>query len=290
MERYDTPPTPDLFAPSMNFYNALVAELHNPATGRLPHHELEELLDRRGRLLLRQLLQDHLDLRALREETAARTRPPVVIGPDRLVRPRLEKGHHRQLATLFGTVAVRRCAWRRPGTTNVYPADVALSLPRRRHSYSLARLAVLESVRASFDTATEAICRRCGPVIGKRQVEDLVVDAAVDIDAFYRARIPTPCTADTLLVISVDGKGIVMRPEALRPATQKAAARPGLFRTRLAAGEKPARKRMATLAAVYDAVPAPRRPHDVIAPPGGRHGQRRLRPGPHAVAKWLYGS
>jgi hypothetical protein len=39
--------------------------------------------------------------------------------------------------------------------------------------------------------------RRCGPVIGKRQAEDLAVQAAVDavdIDAFYRARIPEPCT------------------------------------------------------------------------------------------------
>lgn len=290
MERYDTPPTPDLFASSTNFYNALVAELQNPATGRLPHHELEELLDDRGRLLLRQLLQDHLDLRAQREEESARTRPPTVIGPDRLARTRLEQGHQRLLATLFGTVNVRRCAWRSPGVANVYPTDAVLSLPRRRHSYSLARLAVLESVRASFDTATEAITRRCGPVIGKRQVEDLTVNAATDIDAFYRTRIPTPCTAATLLVISADGKGIVMRPDALRPATQKAAARPGLFRTRLAAGEKSGRKRMATLAAVYDAEPAPRRPHDVIAPPGGRHGNRKLRPGPRATAKWLYGS
>jgi hypothetical protein len=77
---------------------------------------------------------------------------------------------------------------------------------------------VLESVRTSFDTATAAIGRRCDPVIGKRQVEDLVVACAVDIDAFYEAQVPTPCTAKTLLVISADGKGIVMRPEALRPA------------------------------------------------------------------------
>jgi hypothetical protein len=69
-----------------------------------------------------------------------------------------------------------------------------------------------------------------------------------------------------------------MRPGALRPATAKAAARRGRMRTRLAAGEKPNRKRMATLACVYDAEPALRRPHDVIAPPGGRHGDRK--PGP----------
>ena len=81
-----------------------------------------------------------------------------------------------------------------------------------------------------------------------------------------------------------------MRPGALRPATAKAAARQGRMRTRLAAGEKPNRKRMATLTCVYDAEPAPRRPHDIIAPPGGRNGSRTLRPRPKARAKWLAGS
>jgi hypothetical protein len=81
-----------------------------------------------------------------------------------------------------------------------------------------------------------------------------------------------------------------MRPGALRAATAKATARLGKMRTRLTAGEKPNRKRMATLVAVYDAEPAKRRPHDVIAPPGGRHGTRESRPGPRAIAKWLAGS
>lgn len=47
---------------------------------------------------------------------------------------------------------------------------------------------------------------------------------------------------------------------------------------------------MATLACVYDTDPAPRRPHDVIAPPGGRSGNRRPRHGPRATHKWLTGS
>src|SRR5260370_487446 len=41
---------------------------------------------------------------------------------------------------------------------------------------------------------------------------------------------------------------------------------------------------------LYDAEPAPRRPRDGIAPPGGRHGHRTLRPRPKARAKWLAGS
>ena len=80
-----------------------------------------------------------------------------------------------------------------------------------------------------------------------------------------------------------------MRLGVHHDATAKAAARLGKMRTRLTAGEKPNRKRMATLVTVYDAGPAPRRPHDVIAPPGGRHGDRPLRPGPKALAKWLAG-
>ncbi|WKK26882.1 ISKra4 family transposase [Streptomyces olivoreticuli] len=133
--------------------------------------------------------------------------------------------------------------------------------------------------------------RRCGPVLGKRQLARLLVEAAKDIDAFYDAKAVEPCPASTVLVLSVDGKGIVMRPEALREATRQAAAkRRHTFRTRLAAGEKSARKRMATLGVVYDAEPAPRRPHDVIAPPGGRGGSYVPRPGPAARGKWLCGS
>jgi hypothetical protein len=118
------------------------------------------------------------------------------------------------------------------------------------------------AVRGSFDQATETIGGRCGQVVGKRQVEQLAVAAATDIDAFYQAVAPQPCTDATVLVVSVDGKGVVMRPEALREATLKAsvAKGAGTYRTRLASGEKPARKRMATLGVVYDAEPAPAAP------------------------------
>ncbi|MFD6434193.1 hypothetical protein [Streptomyces venezuelae] len=51
------------------------------------------------------------------------------------------------------------------------------------------------------------------------------------------------------------------------------------------------RRRMATLGAVHDAEPAVRRPHDVIAPPGGRGGGQYIpRPGPKAQAKRLCAS
>jgi hypothetical protein len=290
VEAYATVPPDDPFAVSKGMLAALADELAGPAAAVLTACELEELLDERGRDVLRQLLQDHFDLRRVREERQAREHPGPVEGADGITRARLETGHGRLLATMFGTVRVTRCAWRRPGAGNYCPADAALSLPAGRHSHSLAKLAAIEAARGSFDDAHAAIARRCGPVIGKRQIEESVVNAAAGIPAFYAARIPEPCTPSALVVLSADCKGIVMRPGALRAATAKAAACLGKMRTRLSAGEKPNRQRMAALVTVYDAEPAKRRPHDVIAPPGGRHGARGLRPGPKALAKWLAGS
>lgn len=290
MEAYATVRPDDPFAVSKAMFAALADELAGPAAAGLTAFELEELVDEESRKAVRQLVQDHYDLRALREERQARKHPAPVTGTDGITRTRLETGHGRKLATLFGTVTVTRCAWRKPGAPDYLPADAALSLPAGRHSHTLAKLAAIEAPRGSFDAAHAAVTRRCGPVIGKRQIEDSVVDAAADIPAFYAARIPEPCPPQSLLVMSADCKGIVMRAGALRAATAKAAAKLGKMRTRLSAGEKPNRKRMAALVTVYDAGPAPRRPHDVIAPPGGRAGGRALRPGPEALAKWLAGS
>jgi hypothetical protein len=76
---------------------------------------------------------------------------------------------------------------------------------------ALAKLAALEAARGSFDDAHAAVTRRCGPIIGKRQIEESAVNAAAGILAFDAARIPEPYTPSALLVLSADCKGIVMR-------------------------------------------------------------------------------
>lgn len=292
MPPYDAHASADPFARSISAFESLTRTLSGEASASWTHAELEEQLDEAGRMLLRQLLQDHLDLRARREEEAVRADAcPPVFGLDGCPRPWREMGHARWLACLFGVVRVERVAHRGPGAANVHPADATLSLPAGRHSMGLRRLAVAEAVRGSFDQAQEAIERRCGRVLGKRRLEQLVAAASGDIDDFYRQRIPLPSSSDVLLVIEADGKGVVMRPEALRPAAQKARlAAPDGHRSRLAPGEKPNRKRMATVACVFDASAAPRRPHDVIHPPGGRTTMRQPRPGPAAERKWCTAS
>jgi len=86
-------------------------------------------------------------------------------------------------------------------------------------------------------------------------------------------------------VLSFDGKGVVMRPQGLRPATAKAAGATKLA-ARLSKGEKSHRKRMAEVAGVYDLTPVPRTAADILPEQAGP-GTRRA---PKAVGKWLHAS
>jgi hypothetical protein len=165
MTGYGAAPAPDPFAASRTAFEDLASTLAGDQATALTHDGLEELVDTRGLALLRQLLQDHYDLRANREEeeTAGRAKERLrVVGPDGRVRPWLERGHTRQLVGLFGRVTVCRVAWRGRAVPNVHPADAALSLPAGRHSRPLARLAVRESVRGQGPGRDRAALREGG--------------------------------------------------------------------------------------------------------------------------------
>lgn len=125
-------------------------------------------------------------------------------------------------------------------------------------------------------------------MVAKRQVEALAAAAAADVEDFYAASAPDPGVSDDVLVISVDGKGIVMRPDALRPPTSKAAAAAtGKLGARLSKGEKRYRKRMAEVGAVYDLEPVTRSPVDVLA---SKHSDDIPAPAPKATGKWVTAS
>jgi hypothetical protein len=269
------------FSRSRGFFGETVSWLAGPAMG-LEHGALEGELAVRGRELSRQMLQDCLDARA-----AGERRLLVVAGADGVTRTRAERGHSRPLASVFGEVTVTRIAYRAPGAANLHLADAALNLPAEKHSHGVRRLAAIESARGSFEAAGQAAGRVTGTVLGKRQAEELARAAAADVDGFYASRRPGPSGRDVLLVMQFDGKGIVMRPGALREATARAAAAASRkLVTRLWPGEKNGRKRMAELAAVYDAAPAPRTAADIIRRPGAA-GRGKPAPGPEATGKWL---
>ena len=179
----------EAFSPSRQAFEAIIEELSGPGAGTLAHAEVEDQLMKQGRELLRLLFQGHLDLRAGTE-----TRLEQVVDARGIDHRAVESGHRRQLTTVFGRVEVERLAYRAAGACNLSPADMALNLPAEMHSHSLRRLAAIEAVRGSFDDAHAAVTRACGPVAGKRQIEQLTVRAAVDIDAFYAAAVPEGAT------------------------------------------------------------------------------------------------
>ena len=286
----------EAFAKSGKCFGELEDWLASEEAAGLQHGELEDQLDVRGRALLRQLFQDRLDLTAAREE-----RRDDVTGPDGVVRTRADRGRTRPLVTRFGQVTVSRVAYRSPGRSNVHLLDAALNLPGEKHSHGLRKLAAVEAARGSIEAAGAAVVRATGVRIGKRQLEELARRAAVDVEAFYLQRVIDPVPDGWPLVLTFDGKGIVMLPDALRPATARAAAAAkGKLATRLSPGEKNGRKRMAELACVYDAGPVPRTPEEVISTPAQKRrknkAQARKPKGkgkprePQARGKWLTAS
>jgi hypothetical protein len=271
------------FAASQAIFAQVVGWLDGEAAAGLTHAELEAQLDAAGRGLLCRLLQDHLDLRALREE-----RIEGVADADGVAHGAVEVDHVRTLATIFGAVTHRRLAYRRKGHANLHPADAVLNLPGEKHSHGLRGLAAVEACRDSFDGAVAAITRATGQQLGKRQVEALARRAATDFAGFYADRDPPAADPADVLVLSADGKGIVMRPDALRAATAQAAAEEQQkLKTRLSKGEKRNRKRIATVVSVYDAACAPRTPRDVLARSDHDRDDGEPAPAPVAKSKWL---
>src|SRR5680860_1208220 len=250
------------FKTSRDRFEQVCSFLGDQEAASLTHSELEQRLTVDAREVVRLLYQDHLDLRAVREQ-----RRDDVVDADGARRGSVEPGHARPLQTVFGAVDVTRLAYRRRGERNMCPADAALNLPRELHSHGLRELSAIEASRGSFEDATDAIRRVTGVRLGKRQLEQLAARAAADFEAFYAqpARSQAAAAQGDLLVLSADGKGIVMRPDALRPATAKAAGHAtAKLATRLSKGEKRNRKRMAEVGAVYDLTPVPRVPADII--------------------------
>jgi hypothetical protein len=225
---------------------------------RKSHSDLEAMLDGQGKEWARLMLEENLRLRAqLERETA-------VVGADGVERKSV-RDSERHLETLLGRVPVPRLAYQAPGTTDLHPMDAALNLPQELFSHGIRRLVAREAAKSSFDEVVDTVRELTGASIAKRQVEELTIRAAQDFDAFYEQRAAARDPGEDLLIISTDGKGIVMRHEDLRESTRRAAEKSARkLETRLTPGEKSNRKRMAQVATVYSIAPFPRGPADIL--------------------------
>ena len=276
------PAEDNLFSTAEQEFDTITAFLRSQEAGSLTHSDLERKLEVKGRELMRKLLQAHLDTR----------RPGEAAGPvrdtagDAQSRAQL---HDRQLETIFGTVTVSRTGYGAEGKPSLHPLDSALNLPVEKYSHEVRRRVAIEAAKNAFDEGVQTLETYTGAHVPKRQFEELVTRAAQDFEGFYEARQACSRAAPhtgSIVVLTVDGKGVVMRPEDLREATRRAAARRDeTFTARLGQGRRLHAKRMASVAAVYTIEPFVRTPEDILAP-AGKPSEARPRPHPEHKRVW----
>ncbi len=274
----------DEFAAAREQFAQLIQALQSAGKLELEHGDIEALIWQEGNELLRRLLQGHLDLRSAREPKRAQ-----VIGGDGAIRSHRRAGCTRMLMSLFGEVTVKRMGYGARDKESVFPLDAQLNLPRDKYSHGLRQRVGEEVTKGSFDDAVSSVKRSTGGKVAKRQSQEIAVELSQDFEAFYDGgRSDGPEQTSDPLILSEDGKGIVMRTEDLREATRKAAqGAKHKLKTRLSQGEKKNRKRMAMVATVYSIARHYRRPEAIM---GLEEDQDDSTPRPRARNKRVWAS
>ena len=250
MEAYNTIKAADEFSSSEHRFFSLVARLKSQETASMDHSELENLVDMEGRELLRQLCQDHLDLRSKQE-----SKLEMIEGSDGQNRTHRREGETRTLRMRFGDVEVTRIGYSGRGMSGLRPMDAELNMPFGLCSFGVQRDMVDQAIKMSFEETGLQNERMTGVHVSKRAIEKMTQHAAQDFDAFYerQGQSTEEESSDDLLVLSSDGKGVVVRKCDLREETRKRAEREKKTKRkkRLSPGQKKNRKRMAVVCAVY---------------------------------------
>jgi len=270
---------PPMFSASFEKLAEMVSYLGSAESFGVQHGELEGYLRREGCDLLRRMLQEHLDARAEAEQRVS------VLDASGVARPHLRRSQERQLETLFGTVTVKRYLYQAPGQEGLAPADAHLNLASDQFSHGVRCLIAYLVASGSYEEVVDHVQRFSGAQVAKRQVEECAIRAAQDFDEFYASLPQEHCAeAEELVVISTDAKGIVVRHQDLRAKTRQRAERNAhKLATRLAPGEKRARKRMAQVCAVYWVKPWVRSPDEIV---GDVDERRKDRPRPQQKRVW----
>jgi hypothetical protein len=234
-----------------------------------------------GRKLLLQLMQGHVKTRG-----DGNVGPSVVTSTgDLLTHRRLIT---RKLQTMFGEISIERISYSSPDNPGLFPLDAALNLPPSLFSAGIHRFIARRVSKMPFAEVLDLLHGLSGVTIAPPQALEIVRRCAVDFEEFYEAREKQPGDGrhNPILVLTTDGKGIVMRPEGLREETRERAknAEPAM-NTRLAPGEKANRKRMAQVASIYAINRFVRTTKDIIDEFARRAAKKR-RPRPSQKRVW----
>lgn len=156
---------------------------------------------------------------------------------------RLDEKHQRRYVSIFGEFDLKRVVYgsREGQKIEFVPLDSRLQLPQSVYSYVLQDWDQVMCAEEAFAKVSETMTRMLGlkqqPV---DSLEGMNEQMAEQVQAFREDRpMPSPEEEGAILVLSADGKGIVMRREEPPPAGH---------RTK---GEKASQKRMAIVGTAY---------------------------------------
>lgn len=272
------------FSPAQELFEQMVSWLASDNVCGLEHQQLESKLLEQGYELLRRLFQGYLDRRKDDEIEGE------CHGSDKASRTHKKK-LSRKLTTIFGTVKVNRIGYGGRKITSLVPLDGELNLPTDQYSHGLREKVAVETARSGFGETVSIIKKNTAASVGKRQVEQLAYKSAEDFEAFYTQQQSKSqkCEATgEIVVITLDGKGVVMRQQDLRQTTQKRAqAMSKKLNKRLTKGEKRNSKRMATVASVYTINPFVRTPQQIVTiEETEKKEEKQTRPKPIGKRVW----
>lgn len=229
----------------------------SPAAMSAEAYAVEEELFQGGMELLRLMLEENFRSRdsddvGLAIEKCTDTQEWVELSQ------RIE--HWRNYESLFGTVRFERLGYGSPGHKSIHPLDEELNMPCRKYSYVLQERGARLCGRGPFDEALDELETTCAGHVPKRQLENVVVDAAQDFTAFYEERCGVaapPTESGSIMVCGIDCKGVPKRKTAQEREEPR--------KVRLGKGEKRTKKKMATVASVHTTEPHPRTAEQVVA-------------------------
>ena len=225
------------------------------------HSGIENILTTDIRELGRNLFQEHINLRNHGDVGDS------IVGSDNVVRTH-KRSSKRTLISLFGEVTIDRLGYGARGYDSLFPKDAILNLPVESYSHGIRKLVAQEIAKNPFNEVIQSVKQITGVVIPRTSIEMLVHKAAMDFDAFYSKKMAKETEGiehTPLLILTTDGKGVVMRREDLREATRKKAENTKhKLQKRQSKGEKANAKRMATVASVYNIDRFIRKPEQIV--------------------------
>src|SRR5213595_1952884 len=124
---------------------------HTSTTHKL--HTIEVEQERRGREVLRLMLQAHIDSRGDGCVGDGLVGNPQ--GSSEEIVYRHKRLRSRRLITVFGPVSITRMEYSSRGQHSLYPLDAVLGLPARSYSYEIQRRLVKAAVKRSEEHTSE---------------------------------------------------------------------------------------------------------------------------------------